>query len=102
MKVYIRNTKTGWYFQEPSKWTQEQGSACDLEQVAKAVERIFADHLEDVEILLSYDEPRYDLVLPVPPSPSHSEAPPRAQPGEESHPREHGRASGPRKKGPLL
>jgi hypothetical protein len=70
MKVFIRNTQTGWYFKEPSEWTPDQGAACDLGQVARAVERIFEAHLENVEIFLSYDEPRYDLVLPVPPSPS--------------------------------
>ena len=70
MKVFIRNTQTGWYFQEPAQWIPDQGPASDLGQVARAVERIFEAHLENVEILLSYDEPRYDLVLPVPPSPS--------------------------------
>jgi len=92
MKVYIRNAQTGWYYQEPSKWTADQGAACDLAQVARAVERIFEAHLENVEIFLSYDEPRYDLVLPVPPSPSRVD--PRRQPrasesgshGKEAHP----------------
>jgi hypothetical protein len=73
MKVFIRNTQTGWFFQEPSKWSPDQGAACDLGQVARAVERIFEAHLENVEILLSYAEPRYDLILPVPPSPSRSD-----------------------------
>ena len=76
MKVFIRSTKNGWYYQEPAKWTPDQRAAYDLKQVARAVERIFQDRLEDIEILLSYDEPRYDLVLPVPTSPSRL-APPR-------------------------
>ena len=66
MKVFIRDTQTGWYYQEPSKWTPDQEAAWDLGQVARAVERIFEAHLENVEILLSYDDPRYDLVLAVP------------------------------------
>ena len=92
MKVFIRNTQSGSYYQEPSKWTPEQAAACDLGQVAKAVARIFEDHLEDVEILLSYDDPRYDLILPVPPSPSRSDSLRRRQAsqpnpsGEEEHP----------------
>ena len=93
MKVFIRNTQTGWFFQEPSKWTPDQGAACDLGQVARAVERIFEAHLENVEILLSYDEPRYDLVLPVPPSPS------RADPLRQQHASEnsrHGKDARPR------
>ena len=102
MKVFIRNTKTGWFYQEPSKWTPDQGAACDLGQVARAVERIFEAHLENVEILLSYDEPRYDLVLPVPPSPSRTD-PLRQRPSNEE--RRHGEEGGPtlpRKKGPPM
>jgi hypothetical protein len=83
MKVFLRNTQTGWFYQGPSQWTPEQGGALDLKQVARAVERIFEAHLENVEILLSYDEPRYDLVLPVPASPSRKEASGPAQPSRE-------------------
>jgi len=102
MKVFLRNTQTGWFFQEPSQWTPDQGAACNLEQVARAVERIFEAHLENVEILLSYDEPRYDLVLAVPPSPS------RADPLRPRHAREnshHGKdalPTTPRKKEPPM
>ena len=74
MKVFIRDTQTGWYFQEPSKWAPEQEAAQDLAQVARAVELIFEAHLDNVEILLCYDDPRYDLVLPVPPSPSRQDS----------------------------
>ena len=100
MKVFIRNTQNGWYFQEPSKWTPNQGAACDLGQVARAVERLFEARLENVEILLSYDEPKYDLVLSVPPSPS------RADPLKQRHAKENGRhgkearPEQPRKKSP--
>ena len=57
-----------------------------MEQVARAVAHIFEIHLENVEILLSYDDPRYDLVLPVPPSPSQAkpEQPARTAPEEKS------------------
>ena len=92
MKVFIRNTQTGWYFQEPSKWTPDQGAACNLGQVARAVERIFEAHLENVEILLSYDEPRYDLVLPVPPSPSRADPLRQRHASENSH---HGKEAQP-------
>lgn len=74
MKVFIRDTQTGWYFQEPSKWALGQEAAHDLAQVARAVELIFEAHLEHVEILLCYDDPRYDLILPVPPSPSRHDS----------------------------
>jgi hypothetical protein len=78
MKVFLRSTQTGRYYQGPSQWASGQDSALDLKQVAQAVELIFAAHLENVEILLCYDDPRYDLVLPVPPTPSRGEQSGRA------------------------
>lgn len=70
MKVYLRDTETGCYYQEPSKWTPQQEAAHDFKQSARAVERVFEAHLEHVEILLCYDDPRYDLILAVPRSQS--------------------------------
>lgn len=98
MKVFIRDTKNGWYYQGPSQWTPDQGRACDLKQVAQAVQEIFEAHLENVEILLSYDEPRYDLVLPVPATPFRGVSP---RPSESSDAARPNRSSAPRKKGPL-
>ena len=102
MKVFLRNTQTGWFYQGPSQWTPEQGAALDLGQVARAVERIFEVRLENVEILLSYDDPRYDLVLPVPPSPSRAPASGHGQPSREEHPGEAGKSALRHKKGPGL
>jgi hypothetical protein len=102
MKVFLRNTQTGWYYQEPSKWTPAQEEALDLAQVARAVERIFEAHLENMEILLCYDDPRYDLVLPVPPSPSRDDSSGRRQPSGESYPGEQGKSATPGNKGRLL
>jgi len=102
MKVYLRSTQTGWYYQAPSQWTREQETALDLEQVARAVELIFASHLENVEILLCYDDPRYDLVLPVPPTPSREKPTGPSQPGQEKLPGEAEKSASHAKKGPRL
>jgi hypothetical protein len=69
MKVFLRNTQTGWFYQELSGWTPEQEAAEDLAQVARAVEIIFAAHLENVEILLCYDDRG---TISCSPSPHHS------------------------------
>lgn len=102
MKVFLRNTQTGWYYQGPSQWTPEQGAALDLQQVTRAVERIFEARLENVEILLCYDDPRYDLVLPVPASPSWAKGHGRDQPSHEDHAGEAGKSPHRHKKTPRL
>ena len=65
MKVFLRNKLNGWYYQGSSKWTPSQLEALNLDQSARAVEMVFQEHLEDVEILLCYDDPQYDVLLPV-------------------------------------
>ncbi|MGO8929417.1 MAG: hypothetical protein ACLQU3_21330 [Limisphaerales bacterium] len=102
MKVFLRNTQTGWFYQEPSKWTHEQEAAQDLAQVARAVELIFAAHLENVEILLCYDDPRYDLVLPVPPSPSRHDPLPHRHASRDGLDSNKEKSAVPRKKDPLM
>jgi hypothetical protein len=99
MKVFLRNTQNGWYYQEPSKWTPAQEEALDLAQVARAVERIFEAHLENVEILLCYDDPRYDLILPVPPSPSRGDSSGQHQSSQEGLPGERSKSQPPGRRG---
>ena len=56
MKVFLRNTLSGDYYQGPSQWTADQ---------SRAIELAFGSHLENVEVLLCYDDPRYNIILPV-------------------------------------
>ena len=65
MKVFLRNTLNGWSYQGPAKWTPSQLEALNLDQAAWALEMVFREHLEDVEILLCYDNPQFDVLLPV-------------------------------------
>jgi hypothetical protein len=102
MKVFLRDTQNGWYYQEPSKWTPEQEAALDVTQVARAVELIFEAHLENMEILLCYDDPRYDLVLPVPPSPSRHDPLGYRHPSRDAFQPDTGKSAIPRKKEPLM
>jgi hypothetical protein len=86
--VFLRNTRSGWYYQTPSQWTPQKEAAYDFQQSARAVERVFENHLENVEILLCYDDPRYDLVLAVPKSESQSSPSHRGAPRRHPLPRE--------------
>ncbi len=64
MKVLLRNIVTGQYYQGPSRWTSDMESALDLKQTSKAVQLVFDSRLENVEVVLCYDDPRYNIVLP--------------------------------------
>ena len=65
MKVLLRNTQTSQFYQGPNLWTPDEQQALDLKQTSRAVELIFDAGLQNVEVLLSYEDPRYNIVLPV-------------------------------------
>ena len=65
MKVLLRNTLTNQFYLGPEGWTADEQEALDVKQTSRAVELIFDAGLENVEVLLCYDDPRYNIVLPV-------------------------------------
>ena len=75
MMVLLRNTQTRWFYQEPSKWTSDEQEALDFQQISRAVRFALEARLENVEILLSYDDPQFNLVLPVSPPPQMTSCP---------------------------
>jgi len=65
MKVLLRSTQTSQYYQSASEWTSNEQEALDLRQTSRAVELVSDARLENVEVLLCYEDPRYNIVLPV-------------------------------------
>jgi hypothetical protein len=65
MKVLLRNTRTNQFYQSPAQWTPDEQEALDLKQTSRAVELVFDARLENVELVLCYEDPRYNIVLPV-------------------------------------
>jgi hypothetical protein len=65
MKVLLRSTLTNQFYQSTDQWTSDEQKALDLKQTSRAVELIFDAGLEHVEVLLCYEDPRYNIILPV-------------------------------------
>jgi hypothetical protein len=65
VKVLLRSIETGLIYEEISKWTPDQTAARDFEKTTRAVELVFAAHLENVEMLLTSEDPQFDLILPI-------------------------------------
>ena len=65
MKVLLRHILTGNYYQGPSQWTTHPSQALDLKQMSAATQLAVRSRLQNVEILLCYDHPDYNIVLPV-------------------------------------
>ncbi len=65
MRVLLRDVQTGLYYRAGSKWTAEKAKAFDIRQMPRAVTLALEAHLEHAEILLCYDDPSFDLTLPL-------------------------------------
>ena len=65
MRVLLRNTQTNQFYQGPNLWTADEQQALDVKKTSRAVEIIFDAGLENVEVLLCYEDPNYNIVLPV-------------------------------------
>ena len=65
MRVLLRNIETGLFYEDASKWTADQTAAFDFEKTHRAVALVFAAKLEGVEMLLTSEDPQFDLILGV-------------------------------------
>lgn len=64
MKVLLRKTHTCEYYAGDNRWTAEARDARDYDQVDRAIQVRREEELAGVEVILRFDDPFCDLVLP--------------------------------------
>jgi len=65
MKVLLRSTRTGHYFQQPKQWTHDSNAALDFGLIEQAIKTACEARLEDVEVVFWFGHPERDLRLPI-------------------------------------
>ncbi len=65
MRVLLCDNKTGLYFQTPGRWTNEAALARNFESSLKAAVYAQESGLENVEVFMDFDDPEYNVHLPV-------------------------------------
>ena len=78
MRILIQQKETGLYFRDIDAWTRNPGEAMDFLSSTSAIDFCVVNKIADVQLVLKFDEQRYDIVLPVLST--------SAQPGEEPRP----------------
>ena len=65
MRVLLCDSKTGLFYQPPDRWTREPELAENFRSSYKAA--LFAQEhgLESAEVLLDFNDPEYNVRLPV-------------------------------------
>jgi hypothetical protein len=65
MKVFLRNREMGQYYAGSNGWSGNTSVTHDFETVESAVELARSQKFADMEVVLRYDDPACDLVLPL-------------------------------------
>jgi hypothetical protein len=64
MRVLLCDNKTGLYYQSPDQWTGDAASAKDFRSSFKALLFAHERSLREVEVLLDFGDPEYNVHLP--------------------------------------
>jgi hypothetical protein len=67
MKVLLRKTNDKLYYVGYNQWAADSKYARDFEEVEQAIQLHRDEELRGVEVVLSFDDPLCDLVLPIRP-----------------------------------
>jgi len=66
MRILLRDAASGLYFREPDDWTAETEQAQAFKHSAEAMDRARQHGLKQGEVVLSFDESRLTVALPLP------------------------------------
>ena len=76
MTILLRSTKSELYFVAPGRWTSDLKRARDFKHIELAILFNQAEGMADMEVVVTFDDPLYNLSLPL----QKFAAPPNPQP----------------------
>jgi hypothetical protein len=65
MRVLLRSTKTNLFYESGSDWTADSEAAHDFGNSARAIQFVVEWRLLNVEVVLAFDDPHYNIRLPL-------------------------------------
>ena len=63
MRTLLRNTKTGLFYRSEKEWTGDMAGAHDFCSSANAIQLAFEWRLKDMEVVLAFEDPRYNITM---------------------------------------
>jgi hypothetical protein len=68
MRIVLQQKETGLYFKDIEAWSRNSAEAMDFLSSTAAIDFCVANKLSGIQLVLKFDEQKYDIVLPVVPS----------------------------------
>jgi hypothetical protein len=65
MRILIQQKETGLYFKDVDAWTRNPAEAMDFLSSTSAIDFCAMNKISGVQLVLKFEEQRYDIVLPV-------------------------------------
>jgi hypothetical protein len=72
MRILLQRKDDGLYFEDIGSWVSDFANAMDFLSSTTAIDFCIANKICDVQLVLKFDEQRYDIVLPV--LPAHTDS----------------------------
>jgi hypothetical protein len=67
MRVLLQQKDSGLYLQDLESWARRSSEAKDFLSSTAAIDFCLAHNISGVQLVLKFDEQRYDIVLPLMP-----------------------------------
>ena len=65
MRILLQRKESGLYFKDIDAWDADPTQAMDFLSSTSAIDFCVANKISGVQLVLKFDEQRYDIVLPV-------------------------------------
>ena len=65
MRILLQQKETGLYFKDVGAWNRACSDAMDFLSSTAAIDFCVLNKITDVQLVLKFDEQKYDIVLPV-------------------------------------
>ncbi len=65
MKILLQQKESGLYFCDVGSWDLDPSGAMDFLSSTSAIDFCVANKISGVQLVLKFEEQRYDIVLPV-------------------------------------
>ena len=65
MRILLQQTETGLYFKDVGSWSRDSSQAMDFASSTTAIDFCVTNKLTGIQLVLKFEEQKYDIVLPV-------------------------------------
>jgi len=79
MRILLQHKQTGLYFKDISSWVRSGSDAMDFVSSTTAIDFCVTNKLNEVHLVLKFEEQRYDIVLPMQPPRDFHDRPVKAR-----------------------